>query len=86
MESGKKEWKVSLPRIEYDIDRVISEMDESGLTQKSNVWARGIKAMLRTGREYLLEVLSDVDQMSILYHLPNDDERLWEEAARKLGI
>ena len=45
-----------------------------------------IKAMLRTGREYLLEVLSDVNQMSILYHLPNDDERLWEEAARKLGI
>ncbi|MBQ4620880.1 MAG: metallophosphoesterase family protein [Clostridia bacterium] len=86
MESGKTEWKVSLHRVEYDIDRVISEMDESGLTQKSNVWARGIKAMLRTGREYLLEVLSDVDQMSILYHLPNDDERLWEEAARKLGI
>lgn len=86
MESAKGEWKCSLHRTQYDVDRVISEMDESGLTEKSKVWARGIKAMLRTGREYLLEALDIVKALSYENHLSMDDERLWEEAAKRLRI
>lgn len=86
MESGKDTWNLSVNRVQYDIDRVIFEMDESGLTEKSNVWARGIKKMLKTGREYLIEVLDLVKAYSSQTGLPFDDERLWEEAAKKLGI
>lgn len=86
LESRKNTWRPSLNRVEYDISEVIREMDESGLTKASNVWARGIKAMLKTGREYLLEVLDLVKNYSGQTGLSMDDERLWEEAARKLGI
>ena len=86
LESGKGDWKPSIHRTQYDIGKVIREMDESGLTQKSNVWARGIKAMLMTGREYLLEVLDLVKNYSEQTNRPMDDESLWEAAARKLGI
>lgn len=79
-------WKCSIHRIQYDIDRVIREMDESGLTEKSNVWARGIKAMLKTGREYLMEALEIVSRLSKESGLQESDERLWEEAARRLHI
>ncbi|MBQ6716991.1 MAG: metallophosphoesterase family protein [Clostridia bacterium] len=86
LESEKDLWKCSLHRIQYDVDRVIREMDESGLTEKSNVWARGIKAMLRTGREYLLEALEIVSILSKELNIPESDERLWEEAAKRLNI
>ncbi len=86
LESQKDFWRPSLHRVEYDIDKVICEIDESGLSKASNVWARGIKAMLKTGREYLLEILDLVKTYSGQTNLPMDDERLWEEAARKLGI
>ena len=79
-------WKPSIHRTEYDIDRVIREMDESGLSEKSNIWARGIKAMLKTGREYLLEALEIVSILSNELNLPESDERLWEEAAKQLHI
>lgn len=86
IEVNKNSFSPSLHLIQYDIDTVIREMDESGLTQKANVWARGIKAMLKTGREYLLEVLSSVKELSRETGCSIDDERLWEEAARRLGI
>ncbi len=86
LESKKDFWQPSIHRAEYDIDKVIREMDESGLTQKSNVWARGIKAMLKTGREYLMEVLDLVKTYSEQSGLPMDDESLWEKAANVLGI
>lgn len=76
----------SIHRVQYDIDLVIRQMDESGLTEKSNVWARGIKAMLKTGREYLIEALAIVNTLSDEAHLSIEDERLWEEAAKRLGI
>lgn len=86
MESEKGRWKISLHRVQYDIERVIAEIDESGLTQKANVWARGIKAMLRSGREYLLEVIDIVKFLSVNSGLSIDDEQLWEEAAKRVGI
>ncbi|MBR3929141.1 MAG: metallophosphoesterase family protein [Clostridia bacterium] len=86
MEAVSGVWRPTLHRVQYDVDRVIREMDESGLTQKSNVWARGIKGMLKTGREYLLEVIDLVNILSKQANLPMEDERLWEEAARRLGL
>ena len=86
LELKKGAWKCSIHRTDYDIDRVIHEMDESGLTEKSNVWARGIKAMLKTGREYLMEALEIVSSLSYEFSLPESDERLWEEAAKRLHI
>lgn len=86
LESKKDFWQPSIHRAEYDIDKVVREIDESGLTQQSNVWARGIKAMLKTGREYLLEVLDLVKTYSGQTGLSMDDESLWEKAANVLGI
>ena len=86
LESKKDFWQSSIHRAEYDIGKVLREMDESGLTQQSNVWARGIKAMLKTGREYLLEVLDLVKTYSGQTGLSMDDESLWEKAANVLGI
>lgn len=86
LESKKDFWQPSIHRAEYDIDKVIREMDESGLSKASNVWARGIKAMLRTGQEYLLEVLDLVKLYSGQTGLSMDDESLWEKAAKELGI
>lgn len=86
LESKKDSWQPSIHRVEYDINKVIREIDESGLAQKSNVWARGIKAMLKTGREYLLEVLDLVKLYSGQTGLSMDDESLWDKAAKELGI
>ena len=71
---------------DYDVDEVVRQIDESGLTQKANVWARGIKAMLRTGREYLIEAIDLVAVLSRETGLPPEDERLWQKAAGILKI
>lgn len=86
LETTENGWTPSIHKTEYDIHKVYAEIDESGLIHKANVWARGIKAMLKTGREYLLEVLEIVHVLSHETGLSASDERLWQEAARRLHI
>lgn len=86
LEFAHRRWNAELLRLAYDVETEIKDFGESGLEECAGVWARTVKAALRTGRDYSLECVEMVSQYSKMSGLPFDSRELWESAADKLGI
>lgn len=86
LESENKTWKTLLLKADYDVQQMIEEFYSSGLAECAGVWARCVMGVLRTGRHYCEECVELVGKYSCETGLDFEDQRLWEKAAKKLGI
>ena len=80
-------WRAEIVSLPYDIEAACAEFEASGLLDKANYWALGVREMLRTGYEYSVECYAEVKR--ILEHCPEKneyDEDIWEKAARNIGL
>ncbi len=81
-------WSFDLLPVSYDVDRLVREFDESGLSEKAMVWARCIQGSLLTGRDYSMECLRLASKMAkedgcTDARIP---ECYWNAAAKEIGI
>ncbi|MEA4831159.1 MAG: metallophosphoesterase [Oscillospiraceae bacterium] len=82
-------WSYKMLSIEIDIERLISEFEESGLSNKAPVWSRTIIKLLIEKRDAPMQCVSlawdkaKADNYSGGTILP---EAYWNEAAKELGI
>lgn len=74
--------------LDYDIDKLIEEYRKSDLMVKARVYAKIIQQSLRTGHNYLTDVLTNIETL-----LKADDayadaddipDMYWEEAYRQI--
>ncbi len=80
-------WRAETISLPYDIEGACSEFEPSGLMEKANYWALGVRETLRTGYEYSVECIAELRR--ILPQYPNKtelDEDMWEIAARNIGL
>lgn len=86
LESNGGEWTSRLVDIPFDVDPIIDEFYESGLTQLANVWSRAVIASLKKGVNYAAECAEIVRQKAAEQDKPFNCEELWQIAADILGI
>ncbi len=80
------EWKTEIITVPYNVTKAVSEIDESGLSDKAFIWAKSIKYILQTGRNINSECVRMVSDFSKEYGIPYSDEALWVKAAGILGL
>ena len=80
-------WRAETVSLPYDIEAACAEFETSGLLEKANYWALGVREMLRTGYEYSVECYAEVRRLLPQYPDKDEyDESLWETAARNIGL
>ena len=84
------QWKDELISVSYDIEKIISDFDNSRLSEKAFIWAKSMIKLLRTGRNYNFECIClaiqkahQIDPDISAYDIP---EKFWEAAAKELSI
>jgi len=80
------EWNFNFMKCEYDVEALARDFYSSGFIEKANVWARSILTTLKTGRDHTLPCVDIVEKLARERAIPVDNESLWEEAARILGV
>ena len=86
-QSGQ-EWEHEFVAVDYDRERVIRELRESGLEERAPYWTRVTKHLIRTGEDSHVSVLSRAMRLceedgveAVWYSIP---ERYWEQAVSEL--
>lgn len=80
-------WTAKIVSLKYDINAACAEFSESGIIEKGRVWAIGAREMLKTGIEYSVDCADEVRRLLALnFGSTEYDERLWELAAKNLGL
>ncbi len=80
------EWHTETVTVPYDIQKMISDIDESGLADKAPIWAKAIKYQLQTGRNISYECACMVGELSKESGLDYNTESLWLKAASILQL
>lgn len=79
------EWKIELQSILYDVESFLEDFKKSGLDELGFVLNRAVKKTILTGRNYVLECVTEVEKETGLPpHLVPEDE--WEKVAKKLNV
>ena len=79
------EWKIELQSISYDADSFLEDFYKSGLDELGFVLNRAVKKTIVTGRNHVLECVTEVEKETGLPpHLV--PEEVWESVAHKLGV
>ena len=88
IESDGGEWTCEHISVEYDKEAVIEEFQTSGLLYTADVWSRACIASLRddSGFNYNYECVKLVKKLCAEQDREFDDEEIWQEAAKRLGI
>ncbi|MBP1544321.1 MAG: metallophosphoesterase family protein [Oscillospiraceae bacterium] len=79
-------WDAEIIHLDYDIEAVCGGFGESGMLNMSGMWGLGTMKMLRTGREYAVDCSDEVARLLALYPDRTENEELWTEAARNIGL
>lgn len=85
LEGTDGQWKVQLMSIAYDLEGFLRDFEESGMAAEGYVLARATVKTLRTGVNYFFKCVVEATRKSGL-PIPQVPEKVWEEAARDLGI
>jgi predicted phosphodiesterase len=90
IEFGDGVWNDKLVSVSYDVDKMVNAFEESGIYDKSFIWAKAMVKLLKTGVDYnfrCFERVADLarsnDKDTNIYNMP---EKYWEQAARELSI
>lgn len=77
-------WKPEFISLDYDIEKFIEEYMNSDLIYKANVFTNVILHTLRTGHNYLLDIMTKTQELTLVGEgkvNPSDmPEKYWEEA------
>lgn len=84
LESYPNGWKHTFIALPYDADKIINDLDESGLSKKAPSWCKVTKNLLKTGNNSHGSVLSRAmklcqDELGSC-QWPNIPEEYWEQA------
>ncbi len=80
-------WQAEIISLPYDTEALLAEFEESGLIEKANFWAKGVREILRTGYEYSVECLDELHRLLKIYPDKSEfDEDMWEMAAKNIGL
>ena len=81
------EWRYEFKNLDYDVDRVIKEIHESGLWDIAPYWCRITKHLLYTGETSHGTVLNEAMKLNEYkdnwFNIP---EIYWDEALKKYDI
>lgn len=80
------EWNAEIVSVDYDIEKEVAEFAESGLLEKSGFWGRGLIGTLREGVNYTVMTVREAERLAAQTGLSVTDEKLWEIAARNIGV
>ena len=83
LEAVDGHWKPELVRVPYDIEAVVREIREAGLTECTSVWAWCIIKGLRTARNYAMDCLDLAAELAEGGEVTNEH---LQKAAKILGI
>ena len=86
LQSDGGDWEVSLLRLDYDVEKTIGEIHESGLFQRAGAFSRSTIATMRTGKDYRKECLNLVMKYEAVGEANLTAPELWGRAADELGI
>lgn len=83
-------WNDNLVSVSYDVDKIINAFEDSGIYNKSFIWAKAMVKLLTTGDDFPFRCLERVvsfaqsnDKDINVFDFP---EKYWEQAARELRI
>ncbi len=83
-------WEYEFVSLEYDTEKVISDLDESGLSIKAPFWSKVSKHLLRVGEISHGTVLSKAMELCTKEtgkcDWPNIPEKYWEQAINEFQI
>lgn len=83
-------WNDDLVSVSYDIGKMINAFAESGIYDKSFIWAKAMTKLLRTGVDYNARCFERVANLARSndknINIQNVPEKYWQQAARELGI
>ena len=82
----KQSAKAEIVRVPYNVKEIISEFVPSGLFDKAATCGKTTMANIITGDKYNQRCVHRVIQLANERKSYFDDEKLWEQAARELGI
>lgn len=86
LQSDGGDWEVSLLRLEYDVEKTVGEIHESGLFKRAGAFCRSTIATIRTGKDYRKEC----SKLAMEYEASGESNltapELWARAADELGI
>lgn len=84
----EKEWKHEFVSIDYDKEKVIKEMQESGLYDRAPYWTDVTKHLILTGEvshssvlSRVMELCKEAGEICEWYNMP---EKYWEQALKEL--
>lgn len=90
LESKGQEWTYELMHVNYDKEKVVKELNDSGLYEKSPCWCRVTENLIRTGETSHGSVLDEAIRLCkeetgscIWYDIPHE---FWERALVNMGI
>lgn len=87
---NNKGWDVELVQLGYDKEKAVTELYESGLDKKANIWTKLVEKTLLTGIDCsmncLQKALQKCEEREGVAEWSNLSEEYWEEAAREMGI
>ena len=86
LQSDGGDWEFSLLRLEYDVEKTVEEIHESGLFQRAGAFSRSTIATMRTGKDYRKECLKLVMKYETAGETNLTAPELWARAADELGI
>ncbi|MDF2985644.1 MAG: metallophosphoesterase [Eubacterium sp.] len=87
---NKDQWLTEFISVEYNIGKLLSEFEVSGLNHKAKMWSKAIQKSLQTGINYPLMCLelayklaSEAETLCEPFYI---EEEFWNEAGRRIGI
>ena len=86
LQSDGGDWEASFISLDYDVEKTVKEIHESGLFQRAGAFSRSTIATIRTGKDYRKEC----SKLAMKYEVSGETNltvsELWARAADELGI
>lgn len=86
LQSNGENWEASLIQLDYDVEKTVGEIHESGLFKRAGAFSRSTIATIRTGKDYRKECLKLVMGYEASGGANLTAPELWARAADELGI
>lgn len=90
LHSNGSAWEEEFIQLDYNREKAVTELYESGLSIQGNIWIKLVEETLRKGIDRSIDCVDLAIKISMSKCGNGDwnslDEEYWEEAAKKIGI
>lgn len=90
LHGNKNGWEAEFFQLEYDVEKIVKDFENSGLLEKASYWSRITIHTLRTGNDHNLACLNRAMQLceeaegTVTW--PDIPEKYWQQAVGEFGI